>query len=349
MNILLTCAGRRNYLIDYFKTALAGRGQIFVSDSNSNAVSIQEADRAFILPKVDSCEYFDRLLEICDENKIALLISLNDLELPLLARQRDRFVKIGTIPAISDPSVIDICFDKWKTFQFLTENQIPTPKTYLSLADARAAIANGELKFPLTIKPRWGTASIGIEYPQNDEELELAYRFLSQRLSRTIIANASSLDPTRCVLIQEKIVGEEYGLDIIADLDGNYITTSVKRKLFMHAGETDRAISIVNPQLSQIGQKISQKLQHVANLDCDVFGCGDNYYVLELNPRFGGGYPFSHLAGINLPAALIAWASGESVDPNWFVATPNVMSSKCPRLVVHHPQLRLASTPMALI
>jgi carbamoyl-phosphate synthase large subunit len=335
MNILLSCSGSRNYLIDFFQTALGGRGQVFVCDSNPDAVSIQEADRAFIMPATNHRDYVDRLLEVCGQNQIGLLISLNDLELPLLAKQRDRFLKIGTIPVISDPAAIDICFDKWKTFEFLQQHQIPTPKTYLSLSDVRAAIASGEIKFPLVVKPRWGTASIGIEYPQDDEELELAYRLARKRLSRTILAAASAIDPDRSILIQEKILGAEYGLDVINDLDGQYITTSVKRKLSMRGGETDRAITVTNPQIVQIGAKISQHLQHIGNLDCDVFGNAQGYFVLEMNPRFGGGYPFSHVAGANLPAALIAWAQGKSPDLDWFTVTPNVTSSKCARLVVH--------------
>jgi carbamoyl-phosphate synthase large subunit len=335
MNILLSCAGSRNYLIDFFKTALAGHGQVFVTDSNPDAVSLQEADRGFILPRANHPEYFDLLLDICKQNQIKLLISLNDLELPLLAKQRDRFLKVGTIPVIADPAAIDICFDKWKTFQFLTENQIPAPKTYLSLADAREAIACGELTFPLVIKPRWGTGSIGIEFPQDDEELELAYQLVKKRLSRTILADISARDRDRSVLIQEQIIGKEYGLDVINNLDGKYIATLAKRKLSMRGGETDRAVTVADPQLIDIGAKIGRNLQHLGNLDCDVFAGDRGYCILEMNPRFGGGYPFSHIAGANLPAALIAWASGKPVDPDWFTVTPDLMSSKCARLVIH--------------
>ena len=335
MNILLSCSGSRNYLIEYFKTALAGNGQVFVCDSNPDAVSLQEADRAFIVPRSSHPEYFDRLLAICQQHQIGLLISLNDLELPLLSQQRDRFIAIGTVPLIANPTAIDICFDKWKTYQFLKQNNISAPKTYRALADALEAIAIGELKFPLVVKPRWGTASIGIEFPQDSEELELAYRLVKKRLTRTILAAASSIDPDRCVLIQEQILGGEYGLDIINNLQGEHVTTFAKRKLSMRGGETDRAVTTNNPLLIEIGKKIGQHLQHIGNLDCDVLSGSNGYCVLELNPRFGGGYPFSHIAGANLPAALIAWVAGQPVNPDWLTIEPNVMSSKCARLVPH--------------
>lgn len=338
MNVLLSCSGCRNYLIEYFKTALAGNGLVFACDSNPDAVSLQEADRVFIMPKSNDPGYFDRLLDICNQNQVGLLISLNDLELPLLARQRDRFLAVGTIPMISDPETIDICFDKWKTYHFLLQNNIPTPKTYLSLADARAAIASGELAFPLVLKPRWGTGSIGIEFPQDDEELELAYRLVKKRLDRTILAAASSNDPEHCILIQEQIIGQEYGVGVINNLQGEYINAFVKRKLSMRAGETDRATTIRNPEIVQIAEKISRTLKHRGNLDCDMFSSSQEYCVLELNPRFGGGYPFSHVAGANIPAALIAWASGKTTDPDWFTVKPNITSSKCARIVSHTVQ-----------
>jgi carbamoyl-phosphate synthase large subunit len=335
MNILLSCSGSRNYLIDFFKIALAGNGQVFVCDSNPDAVSLQEADHAFIMPRSSHHEYFDRLLAICQQHKIGLLISLNDLELPLLAQERERFLAIGTIPLISDPVAIDICFDKWKTYKFLKENNIPAPKTYRSLADALEAITIGELKFPLVVKPRWGTASIGIEFPQDSEELELAYRLVRKRLTRTILAAASSIDPDRSVLIQERIIGGEYGLDVINNLNGEHVTTFAKRKLAMRGGETDRAVTTDHPQLIDIGEKIGRNLKHVGNLDCDVLFGPQGYCVLEMNPRFGGGYPFSHVAGANIPAALIAWATGKSINSDWLTVEPNVMSSKCARLVTH--------------
>jgi carbamoyl-phosphate synthase large subunit len=348
MNILLSCSGSRNYLIEYFKTALASNGQVFVCDSNPDAVSLQEGDRAFILPRSNHPEYFDRLLAICQKYQIGLLISLNDLELPLLSQQRDRFLEIGTIPLIANPTAIDICFDKWKTYQFLKRNNIPAPKTYRSLADALEAITIGELKFPLVVKPRWGTASIGIEFPQDSEELELAYRLVKKRLTRTILAAASSIDPDRCVLIQEQIVGKEYGLDIINNLDAEYVTTFAKCKLSMRGGETDRAITVDDSNLVAIGEKIGRNLKHIGNIDCDVLSGPQGYCVLELNPRFGGGYPFSHIAGANLPAALIAWATGKPVNPKWLAVEPNVMSSKCARLVNHTIKHSAAPAPMVV-
>ncbi|MBD2561240.1 MULTISPECIES: ATP-grasp domain-containing protein [Nostoc] len=333
MNVMLTCVGRRNYLVKFFQEALENRGLVFVGDASLEAPALQEADKSFLLPAVNHDDYFDKLLYICEQHQVRLLIPLNDLELPLLAKQRDRFLKIGTIPVISSSEVIDICFDKLASFKFLTDLGISVPKTYLSIKEVKEAIKHQEISFPLVVKPRWGSASIGIEYPEDDEELEFAYRRVKKTICKSFLADISSTDSDEYILIQEKILGQEYGLDIINNLDGNYITTFVKHKLGMRAGETDRALTVEHEALRELGEKIGKNIGHIGNLDCDVIVGQKSACVLEMNPRFGGGYPFSHVAGANIPAALIAWANGENSNEQWLTVQTNTMSAKCDRLV----------------
>ncbi|MBN2428721.1 MAG: ATP-grasp domain-containing protein [Deltaproteobacteria bacterium] len=333
-NVLLTCAGRRNYLVEYFRKALAGRGEIFAADVSPYAPALQEADRAFLVPPFNHEDYLPALLGICREFGVRLLFSLSDLELPALARVRGRFSEVGTLAVVSSPEVVDICFDKLSTNRFLAGITIDTPKTWTTLAEAQAAMAAGDLKFPVAIKPRWGSASIGNEYPENFEELELASRLGRIRIMRSSLRAVSSGDEERCLLIQEKLAGEEYNLDVINDFQGRYVTTLVKRKLAMRVGEgAVLAASVENPTLEALGRLIGEKLGHVGNLDCDVFVDGDRYCVIDLNPRFGGTYPFSHAAGADLPAAFIAWAQGQPIDPRWLTLKPAIMTAKCDRVV----------------
>lgn len=334
MNVLLTCAGRRNYLVEYFRTALQGQGRVYAADASADAPALQVADRAFIVPPINHTHYFDRVFELCKQHQVRLLISLNDLELMPLARQRDRFLKIGTTPVISAPDVINTCFDKWATLEFLKRSNLAFPKTYLTLAETRKALSQGEIDFPLVVKPRWGTASIGIEFPEDDEELDLAYRLVKKKLKRTILADASATDEERSVLIQEKLSGQEYGLDIINDLKGRYVTTFVKRKISMRAGETNQAVTVENDRLQKLGEMMGRKLSHVGNLDCDAFLTPEECYVLEMNPRFGGGYPFSHIAGANLPAMLLAWANGNHPVACWHKVKTNIKAAKYDQLLI---------------
>ena|SRR5246127_2696748 len=346
MNVMLTCAGRRNYLVKSFQEALKGRGQVFAADACADAPALRQADKSFLIPSVDQAAYIDTVFSICQQHHVLLLISLNDLELQVLAKHISRFREVGTIPVISSSEVVDTCFDKWKTFEFLKAADLETPNTYLSLPDALESLARGEISFPLVVKPRWGTASIGIEYSEDYEELDLDYARAKKRLSRTILRDVSATDSDRCILIQKRLCGQEYGLDIVNDLEGHYVCTFVKRKLAMRAGETDRATSVESDWLEGIGEAIGRQLGHVGLLDCDAIVIQHKCYVLDMNPRFGGGYPFSHIAGANLPAVLLAWANREQPHADWLKVEPNITASKCDGLVMVDNKPRTSQQPM---
>ncbi len=341
MNVLLTCAGRRNYLVRFFQEALRGRGQVFAADASAEAPALRQANKSFLLPPLSHAAYIDTLLTICRRHRVLLLISLNDLELPLLATHSRRFREVGTIPVISSPEVVETCFDKWSTFQFLKACNLEVPDTYLSLGDAREALARGQMTFPVVVKPRCGTASIGIGYPNDYEELKLDCVLATKGVPRTLMQEIHVRNPEKRVLIQKRLCGQEYGLDVVNDLDGQYVCTFVKRKLAMRAGETDRAITVKCAGLEEIGGVIGRKLGHIGVLDCDAIVTEDGCYVLDMNPRFGGGYPFSHIAGANLPAVLLAWANRERPDSCWLRVEPDITASKYDELVVVHSKPRL--------
>ena len=139
------------------------------------------------------------------------------------------------------------------------------------------------------------------------------YQQLFKKIKKTILATASVGD--EYIMIQEKLCGKEFGLDVMNDLTGRNVGVSVKQKLAMRAGETDKAITVDIPEVYEMGRKIGENLKHIGNLDVDIMQrANGDYCVLELNPRFGGGYPFSYEAGVNLPKAIIQWVKGENVD-----------------------------------
>lgn len=310
MNILFTCAGRRNYLINYFKQALNGNGIVIAADMQQSAPAMIDADKAITVPSIYNKEYISSIIKIIKENEVNALISLNDLELPILSTYRKEIEATGIKLIVSDFNVINISFDKWLTIDFLNKIGLKTPKTFISLDEATHAIETGELTFPLIVKPRWGSASIGIESPENLEELKLVYYLQQIKLKRTILNEASQGDIEHAILIQEKLGGDEYGIDVLNDFEGNYVGTFARKKLAMRSGETDKAISVIDSRIDTVGRTIGENLRHIGNLDCDIFDYNGEFYILELNPRFGGGYPFSHEAGVNTAAIYVDWLNG---------------------------------------
>lgn len=313
MNILFTCAGRRTYLLKYFKENLSEGDKVVATDMQLSAPALQVADVKLQVPAVYDPKYIDITLQICKEQKIDALLSLNDLELPLLAENKARFEAEGVKVIVSDPKVIDIAFDKYKTAQWVESLGLKSPQTFVRLEDAKRALQTGELVFPLFMKPRWGSGSIGLETIADMEELDTYYNQLMKKIKKTILATASVGD--EYIMIQEKLTGNEFGLDVMNDLEGNHVAVSVKQKLAMRAGETDKAVTLDLPEVREIGRKIGEALKHIGNLDVDVMqNAKGEYCVLELNPRFGGGFPFSYEAGVNLPKAIIEWIKGNEVD-----------------------------------
>lgn len=332
MNILFTCAGRRTYLLKYFKENMSEGDKIIATDMQLSAPALTAADVIIQVPAVYDPKYIDITLNICKEQKIDALISLNDLELPILAENKVKFEELGVTVIVSDPDVIDIAFDKYKTAQWVESIGLIAPKTYVTLASAKEALAKGDIAFPLFMKPRWGSGSIGLETIDDMEELDIYYHLLMKKIKKTILATASVGD--EYIMIQEKLTGKEYGLDIMNDLEGKNVGVSVKQKLAMRAGETDKAITVDLPEVYEMGRKIGENLKHIGNLDVDIMQrANGDYCVLELNPRFGGGYPFSYEAGANMPKAIMSWLKGQQVDKSWLKPTIGKMFSKNDYLV----------------
>lgn len=314
MNILLTSAGRRGYLVEYFKYALHGEGEVHAANSSSIAPAFSYADKTVVTPLIYSEEYIPFLVSYCKKNYINLIIPLFDVDLMVLAKNKSKFEKIGAHVIVSDPDVIKICNDKWETYKFAKQQNVCAPKTYLELNEAIQELQEKKIKFPIIIKPRWGMGSLGVYEADNFLELEVFYKKCKKEISTTYMKYESMIDFEKSVLLQEKIDGQEYGIDVINDLCGEFCNAVVKKKYSMRAGETDCASVVDNPLVYEFARSLGKKMKHIANLDVDIFIKENTIYLLEMNARFGGGYPFSYISGVNLPEAIIKWKQGEAID-----------------------------------
>ncbi|CAG2143604.1 hypothetical protein LMG26411_02408 [Cupriavidus numazuensis] len=303
MNVLLTCVGRRRYLVEYFKAELNGGGMVFGVDNQHSAPAASICDAFVVVPDIYAENYIDVLVDVCRTNRISVLLSLNDLELPLIAEHAHRFREVGTVPVVSPAEVIHLCADKFLTAQFAESVGISTPRSYATLKSAEDAIEAGDIDFPLVVKPRWGSASFGIFFVENRDELRFAHAYCERIWKQSKFTRMGQ--PDALVLIQEMISGQEYGLDVFNDLEARPVGVAVRKKLSMRAGETDRAVTVDSDPFSDMAGRISRGLRHIGNVDCDVIVRDGRQYLLEMNPRFGGGYPFTHIAGANLIRVLL--------------------------------------------
>lgn len=327
MNVLLTSVGRRAYMVQYFKQAVAPYGKVHVCNSDDLTVAFQYADHSVISPLIYSEEYIPFLLHYCEEQAIDMIISLFDIDLPVLAKNKDRFEAIGTRVIVSDAALLEICNDKWRTYEFLKKNGFFVPKTYLTLQSAMLALESGEIHYPVIVKPRFGCGSLAMSVAEDEMALLYYYTRNTRAVRRTYLKYESDTVEEK-IIFQEMLAGQEYGIDIINDLEGRFCNAIVKKKLAMRAGETDIGETVEEPTLFAEAERLGKLTKHIGNMDCDFFLVDGRPYVLEMNARFGGGYPFSHVAGCDLPRVLVNWVSGRDVLPAWLTAKSGVRAYK---------------------
>lgn len=295
MNILLTSAGRRNLIVQYFKQSFT----VFAGDCSNTAPALYDADHTVILPRIDDPEYIEKLIQICKQNNIQAVLALIDPELSLLAKNKDKFEQSNIKCIISDYDKVEICFDKFELFKFLKQNNIPTIPTFNSIDDALTAIANKELNFPLMVKPAKGSASMGLNIVNNEEELRTAF--------------AKEDIP----IIQEFIDGQEYGIDTYVDLiSKQVINIFPKKKIKMRSGETDKAVSEKNQEIINIVKTTIEKLNLIGPIDMDGFMTEKGFLVSEINPRFGGGYPLAFECGVDFMKMLLNNLNNQQNTPD---------------------------------
>lgn len=302
-NILILSCGTRSKIVQYFKEELKGKGSVIATDCSALAPALYDADEYFIVPTVEEEGYLEEILSICKQKNIKAILSLIDPELSLLAAHKQDFLDIGTIPIISDPETIEICFDKYKMFNFLTHKGIGTVKSYIDKEQFFSDVEKGFIDYPVFVKPVKGSASININKVTSRKEVELLF---------------SEFDN---LLIQEFMDGVEYGADVYIDMiSSEPVAIFTKEKIKMKGGETDKAVSIKDEKLFKLIKDFLREAKYKGIIDIDIFKVDGEYFISEVNPRFGGGYPLAHESGVNVPRMIINNIKGiqnESVVGNY--------------------------------
>lgn len=288
MNVLILSCGTRNKIVQYFKKELGDKGMVFAADCSKLAPALYEADKHFIVPRIDEEEYLSTILSICVEFRVKAVLSLIDPELSILAKHKQDFLSVGTLPIVSDYEIVELCFDKYRMYQFLTQNGFKTIRSYVDKEVFYKDFKAGKLDYPVFVKPIKGSASININKVNSREEVELLFARFDN------------------LMIQEFMNGTEYGADVYIDiLSGEPVAMFTKEKIKMRAGETDKAVSIKEPILFDLIETFVKKVGFKGIIDIDLFQVNGEYYISEVNPRFGGGYSHAYECGINVPRMII--------------------------------------------
>ena len=295
MNILILSSGTRNKIVQYFKKTLAGKGNVICTDMSNFAPSIYEADKFYIVPRITASGYLDIILDICKKEKINGVLSLIDPELSLLAENQPKFAAVGTTVIGSSYELCERSLDKFKMYNWLTNHGYKCAKSYINKEKFFADVEDGKAKYPVFVKPARGSASIAISKVYDKEAVELLFTH------------------NEGLMIQEFLDGQEIGADVYIDmLSGEVVSIFTKKKILMRAGETDKAESFKDEKLMNLIKEFVTESGYNGQIDIDIFDVNGEYYISEVNPRFGGGYPHAYESGADHMKFIVNNLEGKS-------------------------------------
>lgn len=285
MNYLMLSVGRRGELMKDFRQSMEEGSHIIATDNSPYAPALYFADKQYIVPRIDTSEYIDTILKICIDEKINAVTTFIDPEIMLLAEKRDKFTAIGVEVLAPYEDSARICFDKYQMFNHLEANGIRTVKTWGSYEEVEADIKQGKVSFPVFVKPRTGSGSVGARKVSDMATLRAAF----------------GQDPG--LIAQELMTGDgcfDIDADIYVDtISHKPVAIFSKKKISTTIGGASKTISFKDEKLFAFIEEALKCFKFNGPIDADFFFKNGEYYLSEINPRFGGAYLHAYGAGVD--------------------------------------------------
>ena len=295
MNILILSCGTRNKIVQYFKKTIGEKGIVVATDMQETAPALYEADKQYIVPRMTEPGYIDKIFDICKKENINGVLSLIDPELSLLAKHMPQFKSLGVTVIGSSYELCELSLNKYAMYKWLVKHGYKCAKSFMNYEEFN----DSDVVYPVFIKPASGSASIAIAKADNEKT---AHFLFNQRNG---------------MMIQEYLRGQEIGVDVYIDMiSGEVVSIFAKKKILMRAGETDKAVSFKDKKLFDLIERFAKEAGFRGQIDIDVFDIEGEYYISEVNPRFGGGYPHAYESGVNHMKYILENLSGRENKKN---------------------------------
>lgn len=288
-NILFCSVGRRAKLLMNFRKSMNGCGKIIATDLSPVAPALFFADETYLVPRIDDSHYFDKVLEICDKSEVKAITTVIDPEIEILAKHREELVSKGILPLCPAKWTAHLCFDKYEMFKYLRSKGVRTVLTYNSLEELKKGLDKGEISFPVFMKPISGSGSVGIDKVYNWEEAEAKFN-----------------DGKFKYIIQELMTGGDCDADVYVDcISHKAVAAFSKKKIESRIGGASKTISFKDPKLFEFIEQVCSVLELNGPCDMDFFIKNGEYYLSEINPRFGGAYLHAYGAGVDFVKLIL--------------------------------------------
>ena len=292
-NVLISSAGRRVALLESFRESLSElglKGRVIAVDATEYSAAGEVADEFYVVPRCSDPMFIPHILEICSIEKIDLLVPTIDTELGYYAASREVFKEAGTIVGVSDPTTIALCEDKVFTHEWLVANGFPAPRQSTPLEVLKHP---APWDFPVVVKPRNGSASCGVRIVESLEDL-----------------HAAASNPA--MILQEFIQGQEFTVNVFMDRRRRCIDAVPHRRMEIRGGEVAKGITVRHEAMIHLIRNLIEALPGAygaMNVQCFLRPDGE-IRIIEINARFGGGYPLAHRAG----ATITRWLLEDSLE-----------------------------------
>jgi carbamoyl-phosphate synthase large subunit len=288
--VLLSSAGRRVELLQCFRADAERLGvnlRVVATDAMPElSAACQAADASFRVPRCTAAEFIPTLLDLCQRERVSLLVPTIDTELLTLARNREAFAALGTRVAVSSPAVVEMARDKLCTAGCFARAGVDVPRT-ARLPDLLASPEGW--RWPVVLKPIGGSSSVGLQVARSPEEAREMGRARDDYLA------------------QEQWFGREYTVNIFLDQTGALRAAVPHWRIETRGGEVSKGRTERVPILMEAAQRLVPALAWAAGAMCfqAIVTPEGRAGIFELNARFGGGFPLAHRAGARFSQWLL--------------------------------------------
>ena len=295
-NILITSAGRRVSLVKEFQQTADEFDKsikVFASDMSPDmSAACFVADAAFLVPPLSDDRYIDTLLSICRVNNVGIIIPTIDTELALLAANKQNFAQHGINIIVSSPEFIANCCDKRNTIKMFEEYGIRSPR----YVDPRHP------EFPMFAKPYDGSSSQNLHVIKSADDL-----------------SESMVNDPKLMFMEyiDKKEYSEFSVDMYYGCDNHVKAIVPRERIEIRNGEISKGITRNNYLVDFLKERMEHLPGVVGSVCIQLFyRKADNDIVgIEVNPRFGGGYPMTYHSGVSFPRMIIKeYVNNQTLD-----------------------------------
>jgi carbamoyl-phosphate synthase large subunit len=268
--------------------------RVVAADCDPASVGFHFADAAYVVPRVGSPDYLERMLAVCEREAVDLFLPALDEELAICGEHRARFQALGTRILLSGPRALRVCADKLRMYECFKELGIPTART-VAAGDYREGLFQ---RFPLIVKPRSGRGGTGVHLARNHAEAAFFARYVER------------------AVVQECLEGVEYTIDALATLDSELRILSPRQRLATESGVSSKGITHWRAELLEPVRTLVRALGMAGPLNFQCFASPDGWIAFtEINARMAGTAILSQAAGVPLFEGILDLARGADPEP----------------------------------